>query len=700
MSYKEQSRPYRGGNGVNRVPGNARAKVPEKAPEKESGWNLIAVVAAAILAVSTVLSFVIPYLAAESAIPEGELLTLREQEDGMLLLEWPAVEGAVSYSLELLAPGTEGQGDYSLFQAECEENRCLLRSYPDYPSLLLRLRPRKGFQFLLWQASRRGETMEVSGKFYPPRPRRLRWTSDPSSGTVFFLWEPEEGTTWRLYEMGRNDTLRLLDFPENTEAELRFTTELNRPYPTQPGQYRFALDAYREEGRLAAFGQPVEFTVGSENFGDRNLNVIDTDLGGNVHLLSWNDARAKGYRLQRFDEAQGVWETVASYEPGDASLSYQTEQMAPYTSCRYRVLALGSTDPADLWYTVEPTEVEVKAGASVIFTTVWPLWDISYYASAEDWQPAGTLSAEGSYTVVGASSDRFLIRLESGNTAWVDCRQCLMNAPDFLGDLCLYDIRNSYSADYTVHEYAIPGVTGTALEGYGSTRTLDGSYLVPVYYPTLIKLKTAAELAAAEGLRLSIRDAFQPETATRYLYTATSAVSQSPLPSSTYTGRTFSSLPDPGNGQPLSYGFLMTSGTLNLNSFLAPSDSYHNYGAALDLTLTLADGSQEPVMQTLLHDLSWYSSTDRNTESADTLRRLMTAAGFAGVDSEWWHFQDEEARWSGNLRPRWSGVTLQGWRGGDRGWRYRLGDGSYYAGVTVQIGGVYRTFDGQGYLAS
>ena len=476
------------------------------------------------------------------------------------------------------------------------------------------------------------------------------------------------------YLRDRCITLLLLDFPEKPEAELNFSAELGRPMPTVPNQYTFALDAYRLEGRLASFGLPRRFSVGSESFGERYLSITETDLGGNIRSLRWNAARAKAYRLQRYDSEQATWETLRDYLPGE-DLQYQTERMAPYTSRRYRVLALGSEDPADLWYTVEPAETEVRVASNIIYCTAWVQQGVSYYASAEDWQPLGTLSTEESYAIVGASSDRFLIRLESGYNVWADCRYFLINLPDFLGGLCEYDIRNSYSSAFTVHEYAIPGVTDTQIGGYEQVRLAEGEYLVPVLYSAAIKMQRAGEAAAAAGYRLKIVDAFRPEAATRYLYDTVNSVMQSPIPAQTFTGRIFSSLPDPGNGMPLTYGYLMTNGSYNLNlgSFLSYSGSVHNYGLALDLTLApAAEGGAAPAMQTVMHDLSWYSATDRNSEGAEVLAGIMNGAGFNGIDSEWWHFQDDDGRWSLYLTPRWSGVTARGWQGDSRGRRQLL----------------------------
>ena len=78
--------------------------------------------------------------------------------------------------------------------------------------------------------------------------------------------------------------------------------------------------------------------------------------------------------------------------------------------------------------------------------------------------------------------------------------------------------------------------------------------------------------------------------------------------------------------------------------------SIHNYGAAVDLTLALENGSELdmgtrydhfgelafPVLEDSL--LALGKLTDKQIENRRILRRVMTKAGFYTIDSEWWHF--------------------------------------------------------------
>ena len=119
---------------------------------------------------------------------------------------------------------------------------------------------------------------------------------------------------------------------------------------------------------------------------------------------------------------------------------------------------------------------------------------------------------------------------------------------------------------------------------------------------------------------------------------------------------------------------------------------------ALDLTLEEYSSGREVKMQSAIHDLSWYSVSGRNNASAKVLASIMTKAGFAGLSSEWWHFQDDEA--TSRLSPPavYNGVTAEGWVYDAQGWRYRDGRGRFTMGKTLKLDGAEYTFDANGYL--
>ena len=134
-----------------------------------------------------------------------------------------------------------------------------------------------------------------------------------------------------------------------------------------------------------------------------------------------------------------------------------------------------------------------------------------------------------------------------------------------------------------------------------------------------------------------------------------------------------------------------------LHVFLAQNGSRHNLGVAMDLTLERADTGEEIEMQTRMHDLSQYSVLQKNNDMANLLGSYMLGSGFTGLYSEWWHFQDNDAKDDLNPVSVKNGVSVEGWKVDSRGVRYRLADGTYQEGL-YQTDGKEYMFDEDGYL--
>ena len=106
-----------------------------------------------------------------------------------------------------------------------------------------------------------------------------------------------------------------------------------------------------------------------------------------------------------------------------------------------------------------------------------------------------------------------------------------------------------------------------------------------------------------------------------------------------------------------------------------------------------------------MHDLSHYSAPKNNKDkehkkAAKKLESFMTGAGFVGLVSEWWHFQDNVARDELDTTSLYNGVTASCWMADNNGWRYRRSSGRFYKDCTQTIDGVTYTFDAQGYVVT
>jgi D-alanyl-D-alanine dipeptidase len=77
--------------------------------------------------------------------------------------------------------------------------------------------------------------------------------------------------------------------------------------------------------------------------------------------------------------------------------------------------------------------------------------------------------------------------------------------------------------------------------------------------------------------------------------------------------------------------------------------SNHNRGAAVDLTLVDADGRELP-MPSGYDEFSerahrrYAGGTEQERANRKILEEAMEAAGFRGLETEWWHFDDPDAK--------------------------------------------------------
>ena len=334
------------------------------------------------------------------------------------------------------------------------------------------------------------------------------------------------------------------------------------------------------------------------------------------------------------------------------------------------------------------------------YCTIWPIKDLEVYDTPMIWRaPAetqtepqtqagakklGSVPAGKTLCVLKEEGDCFQVMYDGpSRTGYIDKRYCMINLTEYLGSRLSYRITNSYDSIFRVQDYELSGVTHTVIPGFEKI-ALDPDnevFVVPYLYPCANRLIGAIEKAEAEGYRFRIYESFRPRKATRFLYDTVGAM-----------------LEEPVTGGETTYREAMTQNTYKLSAFLAKSISAHNRGIALDLTLVDSGTGEELAMQSPLHDLSWRSVTARNNENAKLLEKYMKGEGFAGLNSEWWHFQDdltkEELSLSQYLE---EGVSLEGFTADEGGVRYRLSDGSILKSTETELGGRSYRFDPDGY---
>lgn len=687
--------------------------------EKYIRWAIFALIGALLIGIAvTVFGFIVPFHSARSAMPAGGEFIIQQQPEGNLMLSWPEADRADYYCVEVLLPAASEDAEPELVYKDYIENAtsCLLPELPAGIRLTLRVRSVVEYKSLGGEKIRYGEApMEVTTVYTTPSITAFDWTADPDSKTVTVSFRTEDGDYARYYLLDETGNVSETHFLQGNELVLTFGDDGDYPVPDFGEAYHLAFDAYRVEPGLEFYGyRSAEMTVTRDDLLGRNLNLECTDNGYNVYTLTWDETKGEYYEVQIMDSNSQMWETVFEVA-GDGERSYTTGHLPIFTEYAFRVVAVGGQTMDGSDYAAVSDEISVTTQESPVYATIWPTKELKAYTDPGMTEEAGKVKTGTAYCVLEERDGVFGIRLD-GKTVYIDSNYCMINLPEYLGDLCSYQITNSYSSIYMVHEFEIPKVTGVVTGGYEKVQLRDGSFLVPLLYPTAQKLAVAAKSAVAEGYRLKIYDAFRPNKATREIYNLTNSILDEELPEEPYTDASISSLnlPEPQVVTPaetspegeivteevkkLTYRMVMCGSKYSLTYFLAKGGSLHNLGIAVDLTLESLETGRELSMQTSMHDLSQYSVLSRNNKAAKTLAIIMKEAGFGDLISEWWHFQDNEARKELSPPSVYSGVTASCWMADDHGWRYRTQKGTYYADETVTIDNVEYAFDENGYV--
>ncbi len=243
-------------------------------------------------------------------------------------------------------------------------------------------------------------------------------------------------------------------------------------------------------------------------------------------------------------------------------------------------------------------------------------------------------------------------------TGWVDSTYCYLNIPDVIPSI-VFDNTNAYSSIFVSSGKDIPGITGEKL--YDSKRPNERlgqeQYVVAANSIMVKKIYAAQQAALADGYTLVINETFRPydvqlEVADKLkaLYREDAEVRAN-----------------------------IDKSPWGIGWFIASRLSTHQIGCAMDVSLArvtrmeyrlsgeyryaVVTGYAPCEMPTPMHELSSlavclkravdsYSPTawksvdpaDTMTEDALRLQKYCTSAGMSPLASEWWHFNDLEAK--------------------------------------------------------
>lgn len=267
------------------------------------------------------------------------------------------------------------------------------------------------------------------------------------------------------------------------------------------------------------------------------------------------------------------------------------------------------------------------------------------------------LSPGTGFEIIGENGNWLKIEA-NGITGWANKKYVMINLPDIIPSI-IYDDTNSYSSLFKSSEIDIPNVTGKQLynnKAYNK-RLSKEEYMMPVMYEMAIKIMKAQELALKEGYSLKIYETYRPYEAQKTVSTNLRELMNSNK--TVYNG--------------------INGGGWNEGWFIAQVLSNHQRGIAMDVSLVkindyevgktgeykymvITDYTEEQ-MPTQMHELSNKAismsyAVDSNsktawdkvpvaknmTDGAIRLRDYCVAAGLTPLCSEWWHFNDLDAR--------------------------------------------------------
>ncbi len=476
---------------------------------------IILLIAVLLLGAGAAAWFVTPGVSTPQ-VGKGNVI-LQMEDGGQVLMTWPE-----SPSLQRVSIRTGEEKEYETL-GEFDQARTTLDGALLEKPLHIRIEGvSKGKNLLgMERELRSGSAIEILVQPYSSLTPVLTGEGGEALGELLLSWDGRGS-----YELGvlEDGGYRALQEVVGSAAVLRFGEEEGElPLPGYDDPMQLTLRAIREGDGYVLYGPPVQpLEVRREMLLGSNLSLECQQLEERTYALRWNETKGDHYEIQEWSGAANKWLTLAQVER-DGELRYETGLLRSGSDHRYRVVSVGGEEP------VEPAEVSLRAGISTLYATVWPVVPVDFYEDAVMSRSLGKIPAGTALCVLEERDDAFQVRYKD-QYGWVDNRFCMINLPEYVGDVCAYDITNSYSSIFMVHENPIEFITGQVVQGFEGILTVEDGFLAPYLYPCAKKLLIAAQAAEADGYRLRIYEAFRPNEATRFLYDTTLSQLDYPVP--------------------------------------------------------------------------------------------------------------------------------------------------------------------------
>ncbi|MBO4769915.1 MAG: D-alanyl-D-alanine carboxypeptidase family protein [Clostridia bacterium] len=264
------------------------------------------------------------------------------------------------------------------------------------------------------------------------------------------------------------------------------------------------------------------------------------------------------------------------------------------------------------------------------------------------------------FTILADTDDGWL-QIKSGSViGWIESRLCFVNLPDVIPSI-IYKNTNASSSIYTSSLYPIPGVTNENLyevsnKAYNPRLGRD-EYIIISLYSTAKKICAAQQIALDFGYTLVMHEAYRPYNVQVKIYNGLKALMnknskvRAGVSNETWSTTWFAST---GRGSH-QYGYAIDANLEHVES--CTSVTVGKY------TVTCPYETKSLEMPSPMHELSvmsityaypfssikatgWKSVPLADTMTVDALvfRDICIGAGFTPLASEWWHFNDLDAR--------------------------------------------------------
>ena len=398
--------------------------------------------------------------------PEGKLL-LQDQPDGSVLLTWPAAENADGYQVEVTCAGE------SLFSQYVQVNECTLPQLPQDKEATIRITSASVYENSSETQLRFSENgLEVTAVFFSPKVSRLCWEADPETQTVKLAFTLEKDCSALLYAgetAGQVSDARVI---YGEETVLDFTQEGSYTKPGRGEKATFVLTAAHATDQFIHYGcYEAQAVIPGEELLSTSLQLEYIHEGNNIYTFTWNDASGDEYELFCKTEEDEDWIPLCKVVAGEER-SFVTQVLQRHTEYQFRIIAKGEKLLEGSEYSAQPHELKLTTGASAIYCTVWPMQTLEVFSDPQQSGVLGRAPEASAYCVLGQEENWFKIRF-GNDYGYIDSNYCMINLTEYLGDLCSYDIANSYASVYKIHGFELPGVTDKVVEGYENVLLTD-----------------------------------------------------------------------------------------------------------------------------------------------------------------------------------------------------------------------------------